>query len=109
MTLNELNQIRKDGEALDSSIKRLDSIIAEPVRLRGVESSGVMKVLCSKPDDWKSVTNEVRALLIHLIDINSTEMIQLIELKLTAEKRQLKFQRTLKEKQLEAYFEDTAV
>lgn len=36
-------------------------------------------------------------------------MIQLIELKLTAEKRQLKFQRTLKEKQLEAYFEDTAV
>lgn len=60
MTLNELNQIRKDGEALDS-------IIAEPVRLRGVESSGVMKVLCSKPDDWKSVTNEVRALLIHLI------------------------------------------
>lgn len=108
MTLNELNQIRKDSEELGSKVKRLDSVIAELTRLRGLEPSGALEVLYSKPDHWKSITNEIRVLLIDLISSNSTEMIRLIELKLTAEKRQLKFQLTLKEKQLEAYFEDTA-
>ena len=43
MLINELNQIKKDGEELGSKVKRLDSVIAELTRLRGLESSGLWR------------------------------------------------------------------